>query len=109
MKASEILSSLGVKDPKILNAADEKLRVKTERKQNEVRFQANPEFKLEGSKLPNQAKFLVQAIQKTKEPVTYVQWGKIASELGMGTRQDPARIAAYYRKQLIDAGAVKQV
>jgi hypothetical protein len=109
MKPSDILKAeLDVQDEDILALVDEKFRVKTERKTKEVSFKAVPDFEVGTNKLPAQAKFLLEAIQETDDPVTYVTWGKLAVERGMGTKQDPSRIAAYYRPLLVQMGAVEQ-
>lgn len=107
MKVSEFLKGLSVDlTEEQVAAVDSKLRVKSERKTAEAKFEfvGEPE-----GKLPNQAKFLLQAIADADEPVTYVEWGQLAVAAGMGTRQDPARIAAYYRPLLEKAGAIKHV
>ena len=106
MKAIEYLANIGVKVPKDLTEqVNNDLRVKGSKKERvEPRFVAVKEFDLTATKLPNQAKFLVMALGD--QPVTYEEWGKLAAEAGMGTKQDPARIAAYYRKQLEEAGAI---
>ena len=109
MKAVEFLKNLGVKVQKDLeDQVNDNLRVKGAKKERvDAKFVRVPDVDLTGVKLPNQAKFLVMALGDT--PVTYEEWGAKAAEAGMGTKQDPARIAAYYRKTLEDAGAIKRV
>lgn len=106
--AVEFLKNLGVKVQKDLEEqVNEALKVKGSKKERvEPRFIRNPECDLTGVKMPNQAKFLVKVL--SDHPVTYEEWGKLAAEAGMGTKQDPARIAAYYRKDLEAAGAIKR-
>lgn len=83
---------------------NEHLKLKVNKKED-VRFLKNPEFDPTGHKLPNQAKFLIMALSED-EPMTYEDWGTSAVDFGMGTKQDPSRIAAYYRKHLETIGAV---
>lgn len=107
MKASEkLLEIFEELDPEQIAFIDENLRVKTERKTAEVKFHAVEGFELGKEKIPNQAKFLLDAITGVEVPVTYAEWGSLAVERGMGTKQDPARIAAYYRPTLEKLGAV---
>lgn len=108
MKPSEMLvDALDVQDQDILAFVDENFRIKKERKTAEVSFVFVQGFELaKDAKIPNQAKFLLDAIQASESPLTYTEWGAAATELGMGTKQDPARIAAYYRPLLEKAGAV---
>jgi hypothetical protein len=107
--ATELLKNLGVKVSKDLeDQVNDALKVKGSKKEKvEPKFVKNPEFDPAGHKLPNQAKMLVAALGD--EPMTYADWGVAAADYGMGTRQDPARIAAYYRKTLEDVGAIRRV
>ena len=104
MKPSEKLAEVVEVDAELAEFVNSNFRLKAERKTSEVRFHAVEGFELGNAKVPNQAKFLLQAIGE--EPVTYVEWGAKAVSLGMGTRQDPARIAAYYAPELTKLGAV---
>lgn len=58
-------------------------------------------------KLAPQAKILLSVLGK--EAVSLESWGDAAAEAGMKTKQDPARIAAYYRKTLVEANLVTEV
>ena len=58
-------------------------------------------------KLSPQAKILISVL--TKKPVTLESWGDLAAKSGMKTKQDPGRIAAYYRKQLVDNKLANEV
>lgn len=106
MKASAKLGEILELDAEQIAFVDENLRVKTERKTAEVKFHFVPGFELGKEKIPNQAKFLLDAITESEDPVTYADWGALAVSKGMGTKQDPARIAAYYRPTLEKLGAV---
>ena len=59
------------------------------------------------TKLAPQAKILLGVLNK--EPMSLESWGDAAAKDGMKTTQDPARIAAYYRKTLVDAKLVTEV
>lgn len=58
-------------------------------------------------KLAPQAKILLSVLDE--KPMSLESWGDAAAEAGMKTTQDPARIAAYYRKTLVDANLVNEV
>ncbi len=58
-------------------------------------------------KLAPQAKILIGALNET--PVSLEAWGDAAAKAGMKTTQDPARIAAYYRKDLVEKDLVSEV
>lgn len=58
-------------------------------------------------KLAPQAKILLSVLNE--DPVSLETWGDAASEAGMKTTQDPGRIAAYYRKTLVEANLVTEV
>ena len=58
-------------------------------------------------KLAPQAKILISVLTDT--PMSMEEWGDAAAEAGMKTKQDPARIAAYYRKTLVENNLVKEV
>lgn len=58
-------------------------------------------------KLAPQAKILIGAL--TDQPMSLEAWGDAASKSGMKTNQDPARIAAYYRKDLVEKNLVAEI
>jgi len=57
--------------------------------------------------LAPQAKILLSVLNEN--PMSLEAWGDAAKEAGMKTTQDPGRIAAYYRKTLVDASLVTEV
>ena len=58
-------------------------------------------------KMAPQAKILLSVLGK--EAMSLESWGDAAAKAGMKTNQDPARIAAYYRKTLVEANLVTEV
>ena len=44
-----------------------------------------------------------------KEPTDLAAWTKLAVEAGLETQQDPTRITAYYKKQIIEMGYAEEV
>ncbi len=58
-------------------------------------------------KLSPQAKILISVLNEN--PMSLESWGDAASDAGMKTTQDPGRIAAYYRKILVEANLVTEV
>lgn len=58
-------------------------------------------------KLAPQAKILLGVL--SENPMSLEAWGDAASDAGMKTTQDPGRIAAYYRKTLVEASLVTEV
>ena len=58
-------------------------------------------------KLAPQAKILISVL--TDKAMSLEDWGDAAAKAGMKTKQDPARIAAYYRKSLVDNKLIKEV
>jgi len=44
-----------------------------------------------------------------KSPTDIAAWTKLALESGLETQQEPTRITAYYRKQIIDMGYAEEV
>ena len=58
-------------------------------------------------KLAPQAKILISVLTDTA--MSLEDWGDSAAKAGMKTKQDPARIAAYYRKSLVDNQLIKEV
>lgn len=58
-------------------------------------------------KLAPQAKILLSVLGK--ETMSLESWGDAAAKAGMKTKQDPGRIAAYYRKTLVEANLVTEV
>ena len=44
-----------------------------------------------------------------KEPTDIASWTKLALDAGLATQQDPTRITAYYKKQIVDLGYAEEV
>ena len=44
-----------------------------------------------------------------KEPTDLAAWTKLALDKGLETQQDPARITAYYKRQIIALGYAEEV
>lgn len=61
---------------------------------------------VDGIKMPKQMKILVDCLPKDKA-IGIEDWGKLAVAAGMETQQPAARIAAYYKKPIVEAGLAK--
>lgn len=107
MKPSEYLKSQGLElTAEQVAAVDESMKVKGQ-KRADKKFQVADKSKI-GEIKTAQKKLVAVAITRAKGPVDMNEWAELATAEGLVTKQDPARIVAYYRKDLVEAGIVKE-
>jgi hypothetical protein len=63
---------------------------------------------VDGTAMPNQMKMIIASLDALNGQ-TLEQIGDAASKAGMVTRQPPERIAAYYRKPMIEGGFMEEL
>ena len=62
----------------------------------------------DNDKIAPQAKLIVDALAKSKVPLTVKELTELALAAGLKTRQEPSRIFVFYRNSLVNAGIVKE-
>jgi hypothetical protein len=99
--AVEFLQGLGVElADEVCETINENLKVKSKKRETVLVQRTDKEVE---DKLAPQAKIILGVVPDD-EPISLEQWGELAAEAGLQTKQTPERICAYYRKTLIDNG-----
>ena len=63
--------------------------------------------KVREKKFAKQMELLIDVLPT--EPTDLASWTKLALDKGLETQQDPTRITAYYKKQIIEMGYAEEV